>query len=155
VALSDHLQEGELVQELLLDLGALCDVEMIERVPLLYQDNQSTISIVTTGGRQARTKYMRVRGEYVKERLDAKECEIKYIKTEEMVADVLTKPLVGEGFHKLARQLLGRTRFQTSYASNRGAKKNVPPGDQSVGDMTQDVTCLNLSCSHQRNKRQK
>jgi hypothetical protein len=155
VALLDHLQEGELVQELLLDLGALCDVEMIERVPLLYQDNQSTISIVTTGGGQARTKYMRVRGEYVKERLDAKECEIKYIKTEEMVADVLTKPLVGEGFHKLARQLLGRTRFQTSYASNRGAKKNVPPGHQSVGGMTQDVTCLNLSCSHQRNKRQK
>jgi hypothetical protein len=140
VALSDHLQEGELVQELLLDLGALCDIEVIGRVPLLYQDNQSTITIVTTGGGQARTKYMRVCGEYVKERLDAKECEITYIKTEEMVADVLTKPLVGEGFHKLVRQLLGRTQFQTSYASNRGAKKNVPRGDQSVGDMSQDVT---------------
>jgi len=154
VALSDHLQEGELVQEFLLDLGALCDIEVTERIPLVYQDNQPTITIVTTGGGQARTKYMEVHGEYVRERLQAKEVEIAYIKTEQMVADVLTKSLSGEGFHELVRRLLGRTRFQTesSYASNRGAKKIVSRGDQSVGDLSQDLA--NLNCSHQRSKDQ-
>jgi len=67
VALSDHIQEGELIEEFLLDMSALCDFEVLDNVHLVYQDNKPTITIVTTGGGKARTKYMKVREEYVKE----------------------------------------------------------------------------------------
>jgi hypothetical protein len=145
VALSDHVEEGQLVQEFLLDISGMCDVEVTEKIPIVYQDNQPTITIVTTGGGQARTKYMRVRGEYVKERLEAREFEVEYIKTNEMVADVLTKPLSGEGFHALVRRLLGRTRFQTSHTSNRGAKENKRGTDQAVRDLSYGMANLNRS----------
>jgi hypothetical protein len=125
VALSDHIQEGELIEEFLLDMEDLCNIAAMENVHLVYQDNQPTITIVTTGGGKPRTKYMKVREEYVRERLETRELEIAYVPTDLMLADVLTKPLSGEGFHTLVRLLLGRNKFQASYASNRGAKENV------------------------------
>jgi len=111
VALSDHILEGELIEGFVLDMGALCDIEVLDNVHLVYQDNKPTITIVTKGGGQPRTKYMKVREKYVMERLGTKELEIEYVQTDNMVADVLTKPLSGEGFHKLVRLLLGRSKF--------------------------------------------
>jgi hypothetical protein len=125
VALSDHIQEGELIEEFLFDMGALCDIPVMDNVHLVYQDNKPTITIVATGGGKARTKYMRVRAGYIKERLESKELENEYVRTTNMLADVLTKPLSGEGYHDLVRLILGRSKFQSSYAGNRGAMKNM------------------------------
>jgi len=125
VALSDHIQEGELIKEFLFDMGALCDIPVMDNVHLVYQDNKPTITMVATGGGKARTKYMRVRAGYVKERLESKELEIEYVRTTNMLADVLTKPLSGEGYHDLVRLLLGCSKFQSSYAGNRGAKNKM------------------------------
>jgi hypothetical protein len=156
VALSDHIIEGELIEGFVLDMGALCDIEVLDNVHLVYQDNQPTIAIVTKGGGQPRTKYMKVREEYVRERLETKELEIEYVKTDTMLADALTKPLSGEGFHKLVRRLLGRSKFQTSYASNRGAKKKMgQTDDQDLSDLGRQLVAMH--CSHQvdSQKRQK
>jgi hypothetical protein len=94
---------------------------------------------------------MKVREEYVRERLETKELEIEYVRTDKMIADVLTKPLSGEGFHSLVRLLLGRTKFQTSYASNRGAKNKVArtasEAEVDVRDLAQQMSTLD--CSHQ------
>jgi hypothetical protein len=130
VALSEHIQEGELIEEFLFDMGALCDIPVMDNVHLVYQDNKPAITIVTTGSGKARTKYMRVRAEYVKERLKSKELEVEYVSTSNMLADVLTKPLSGEGYHDLVRLLLGRNKFQSSYAGNRGAKSNVAQSNE-------------------------
>ena len=153
IALSDHIQEGELIEEFLLDLSSLCDFEELNNVHLVYQDNKPTITIVTTGGGKARTKYMKVREEYVKERLVTKELEIEYVRTHLMLADVLTKPLGGEDFHSLVRLLLGRTKFQTSYASNRGAKKIMPRAAGTVEQLSAKMSDLN--CSHQAAKQRR
>ncbi len=147
MALSDHIQEGELIEEFLLDMSALCDFEVLDNVHLVYQDNKPTITIVTTGGGKARTKYMKVREEYVKERLGTKELEIEYFRTHLMLADVLTKPLIGEDFHSLVRLLLGRNNFQASYASNRGAKNIMRNAAETVEQLTAGFSDLN--CSHQ------
>jgi hypothetical protein len=56
----------------------------------------------------------------VKEQLGTLELEIVYIRTEQMLADVLTKPIGGELFHSMVRRLLSR-----HYLSNRGAKDNT------------------------------
>jgi len=150
VALSDHIQEGELIKGFLQDMEVLCNIEILNNVHLVYQDNKPTITIVTNGGGKGRTKYMKVREEYVRERLKTKEIEIEYLRTDKVVADVLTKPLSSEGFHSLVRLLLGRTKFQTSYASNRGAKNKVTrtasEAEVAVKNLTEQMSTLD--CSH-------
>ena len=42
----------------------------------------------------------------MKERVDLGELEIEYVPTDDMVADILTKPLQGEKFQALRRNLL-------------------------------------------------
>ena len=71
------------------------------------QDNTSTITSVKDGGGQYRTKYMRVRQGFVKERLDAGEIDIKYLRTTGMLADYLTKPLQGELYRDMTRATMG------------------------------------------------
>jgi hypothetical protein len=73
----------------------------------VFQDNTSTISLVTKGGGQARTKYMKVRQAFVKERFDAKEILITFLESGKMKADILTKPLQGNLFKFLAQDITG------------------------------------------------
>jgi len=121
VALSDYLEEGAMVEEFLMDIGGYLDEDLIDTPFVLYQDNKPTITLVETGSGKHRTKYMKVRQAYVTEILGTKELEIKYIHTAKMLADLLTKPLQGEKFHRFAQAALGRL-----YASsNRGAKGKV------------------------------
>ena len=63
--------------------------------PIIYQDNKSTISLVTKGGGKPRTRHLRARQYAVKEQVDAGEYTIEYMITEVMLADVLTKALQG------------------------------------------------------------
>ena len=54
----------------------------------------------------------------VKQMIEMKQIEVKFIRTEMMVADVLTKPLGGDPFHKLVLILLGCVglkKWQTSH----------------------------------------
>ena len=39
VALSDHIQEGELIKGFLHDMEVLCGIEILNNVHLVYQDN--------------------------------------------------------------------------------------------------------------------
>ena len=76
-------------------------------VPRLHQDNTSTITLVTKGGGQYRTKYMRVRQAHTKELSDAGDVVISYLPTGRMLADMLTKPLQGAVFRFLTRRVTG------------------------------------------------
>ena len=75
--------------------------------PLVYQDNTSTMTLVKEGGGKLRTKHMRAKQAVIKEAIDYEYYQIKHVTTDKMVADVLTKPLGGEAFHKFAKIMLG------------------------------------------------
>ena len=45
-----------------------------------------------------KSKHMRVRYFYIKEKIDESIIHLKYTKTNEMIADLLTKPLFGKQF---------------------------------------------------------
>ena len=75
--------------------------------PLTLQDNTSTISLVTKGGGSMRNKHLRSKQAWIRERVQKKELEIRYLGTKMMIADALTKPLQGELFRDHARRLLG------------------------------------------------
>ena len=75
--------------------------------PKLLQDNMSTIEIVKHGGGKYRNKYMRVRQALVKESIDNGEAEVRFVRTQDMAADIFTKALQGKLFFDMASGLLG------------------------------------------------
>lgn len=73
----------------------------------VYQDNQSTIRLVKNGKSSSeRTRHVNIRYFFIKDRVDSGELEVEYCPTNEMHADILTKPLHGEQFIKLKQRLL-------------------------------------------------
>ena len=76
------------------------------KVPLIYQDNSSTITLVTEGGGKFRNKHMRALKAVVLDGYERKDYIIEYIKTEEMIADVLTKPLEGYKYYKFTKDMM-------------------------------------------------
>jgi hypothetical protein len=74
----------------------------------LHMDNQSAIHVSKKGrGTFKRTKHIKVRFFWLKDLIDNGELNICYTCTSEMVADILTKPLVGTKFKYLKDKLLG------------------------------------------------
>lgn len=75
--------------------------------PVIYQDNQSTIALINRGkSPSSRSKHIHVRYFWLKERIQNGELTITYCPTDDMVADLLTKPLQGSKFLKFREQLL-------------------------------------------------
>ena len=73
---------------LLTELGA----EYSEPVPT-YQDNKSAIIIASQGGHFKRLKHLLVRDVFVKERIEHGDIMLRYLSTDTMPADMLTKAL--------------------------------------------------------------
>ena len=74
--------------------------------PTVFQDNTSTISLVTQGGGKLRTKHMRARKGIVLEGYEKDMYNIKYIPTDEMIADMLTKSLDGWKFNTFCKMIM-------------------------------------------------
>ena len=74
---------------------------------ILFQDNQSTIRLIKNGKSSSdRTKHIKIRFFWLKERADLKDILVEYMPTEEMIADILTKPLQGDLFIRLRKALM-------------------------------------------------
>ena len=80
----------------------------VDVTPELMQDNMSTIKLAEKGRSTSdRTRHIKIRCYFVNQFLENGEMKIKYCPTDEMVADILTKPLQGSQLIKLSRKLLG------------------------------------------------
>ena len=75
-------------------------------LPVIFQDNLSTITLATTNGGKYRTRHMRVRKYRLKEIFDNEEVRVEHMPTGNMIADVLTKPLQGTLFSYMRMKLL-------------------------------------------------
>lgn len=65
-----------------------------ERQPIrIFCDNTSALDLAKTTGYSARTKHIDVRHHYLREHVESGQINLVHIPTEDMVADVLTKPL--------------------------------------------------------------
>ena len=91
------------IQQFLEEIG-------FSRVPektTVMQDNKSTISLIVDGNSRGRTKYFDIKlGIIHTDVIDGK-YKIKYCPTEDMVADVMTKPLGDRLFLKFRDALMG------------------------------------------------
>lgn len=71
----------------------------------VYCDNQSAIKLGLVEAYRERTKHIDIRYHHIREKVDNGLIGIEYISTNEMTADVLTKPLTGEKTRKFAGKL--------------------------------------------------
>jgi hypothetical protein len=74
---------------------------------IIYQDNLSTMALIEKGRPASeRTRHINIRYFFIKDKVQSGDIELKYLPTEEMVADILTKPLQGELFRIQRAKLL-------------------------------------------------
>lgn len=81
----------------------LCEIgENVECPFKLYEDNRGCIDLSKNPEFHARSKHIDIKHHYIRELVQKKEIELKYCRTEEMVADVMTKPLGRQAHRKLS-----------------------------------------------------
>jgi len=80
----------------------------VQPAAIIMQDNQSTMKLMLKGRPLSqRTKHIDIRFFFLKERIDNGDLRIVYLRTEDMIADILTKALQGALFRRLRSLLLG------------------------------------------------
>ena len=96
IALASAAQESLWLQQLLADLKK----EDLRSVTV-YEDNQSAISMAKNPQFHGRTKHIAIKYHFIREQVSSGKLELRYCKTNDMIADMLTKGLSGEQFEKL------------------------------------------------------
>jgi hypothetical protein len=74
----------------------------------LYQDNQSAMLLEKNGKRSSskRTRHINIRYFFITDCIEKGEVKVEYCPTEDMLADIFTKPLQGNAFHKFRNAVL-------------------------------------------------
>ena len=94
-------------QEALWIRGLLSDMRSTPTGPtVMFEDNQSTISMVNNPQYHGRTKHVDIKFHFIQELSKTETVQIKYCCSDDMIADMLTKGLPREQFIKL-RELSG------------------------------------------------
>ena len=99
--MSDNLGEALHLREFLLAQGYACPPV------LLRQDNMSTIQMLKNGrGSSLGTRHISIRYFWIRDRIETGDLIVEHLPTEDMVTDVLTKPITGAPYLRLAALLL-------------------------------------------------
>jgi len=80
----------------------------------IYQDNQSAMKLERNGKASSgrATRHMHIRYFFITGKVKQKELTIEYCPTDQMLADIHTKPLQGSKFYNFRKQLLNLTDTQ-------------------------------------------
>ena len=100
VALSTATQEAVWIKRLLSDFHV-----SQKQATIIMEDNQGAICIAKNPVVQARTKHIDIRHHYIREAVSDGTVSLQYCPTEEMIADIFTKPLPKAKFEKLRRNM--------------------------------------------------
>ena len=71
----------------------------------IFVDNKSAIALAKNLVYHDRTKHIDTRYHFIRECVEKKEVQVKYVRSQDQVADILTKPLKHEDFKRLRRML--------------------------------------------------
>ena len=82
----------------------------IVSTPMVYQDNTSTIHLITQGGGKWRSKQMRALIGAVKQNIDDENFDVSHKGTDEMISDAYTKPVGGEIFKRFRSFVMGHAK---------------------------------------------
>ena len=115
IALSDNLIYVLRAREFIMEQGYSVGPARV------YQDNQSVIAMLKRPDvAKDRSKNMKVRRIAVKELIISGAIQVEYVPTEQMIADILTKPLQGAKYVTMRRNILhGRVLAHEGVSRNR------------------------------------
>ena len=88
------------LRKILSDIG-----HVQESASVIWVDNKSVIAIAKNPVQHGRTKHIKVKFHALREAEKAKEINLKYCRTEDQVADVMTKALTKRKFETLRSKL--------------------------------------------------
>lgn len=100
IALSVASQEAVWLSRLLKNVG----VKQEEPI-LIYEDNQGAIELSRKPKFHNRTKHIDIAHHFIREKVNDKVIYVKYCETEQMLADIMTKPLSKVLFEKFRNKL--------------------------------------------------
>lgn len=72
---------------------------------VILEDNQGAIAIAKNPVDHSRTKHIDIRYHYIRECVQNGQIQLQYCPTEDMKADILTKPLAKQKFEYLRREI--------------------------------------------------
>jgi hypothetical protein len=105
VALCNGCKEAVWFRELLKELGFVQFLGDSREVQI-YSDNQGCIALAENPEDHARSKHIDVQYHYTRQLVEYRKIKLDYCPTEEMLADVLTKPLSLRAFSRCIRKLV-------------------------------------------------
>lgn len=100
IALSDSCKEGLFIR------AFLKEIVKKDVVLTIYNDNQSAQKLCKNSIYHARTKHIDVRHHFIRQFVNNNIIVIKYLCTNDMLADILTKPLCKIKHNKFVKQLM-------------------------------------------------
>ena len=74
-------------------------------IPILWCDNLSATYLTTTPIFHSRSKHLEIDFHYVRDQVSINMLQVKYLSSDDQLADVLTKPLMKSRFHHLKTKL--------------------------------------------------
>ena len=104
VLLSLATQESTWLSNLMFQIGA-----SDQGYTIIYEDNQSIICLAN-GQRSKRSKHIDNKCHFIRDKISYGEIIIQYCDTNEIIADIFTKPLAKDKFNKL-RALIGMRQY--------------------------------------------
>ena len=87
-------------QELIWLKRLVSEVKGGNEIPTLMQDNQGAIAMSKNPVKHTRTKHIDIKYHFIREKLLNNEFKVQYCPTNEMIADIMTKPLGTQLFEK-------------------------------------------------------
>jgi hypothetical protein len=106
VALCQGSKEAVWLRDLLRELGFVQFLGDSREVQM-YSDNQGCIALAENPENHARSKHIDVQYHYTRQLVEYGKIKLDYCPTEDMLADVLTKPLGFRAFSRCVQRLVG------------------------------------------------
>ena len=104
ISASEACREAYSIQRLLLEIDE--DYSSIRPPITLFMDSRSAVAIAINGGYRSKLKHVDVRSLFVGQAVQDRIVKCTWVPTENMIADVLTKPITGNLFKRLSQQLV-------------------------------------------------
>nr|BAP68993.1 RxLR effector candidate protein [Hyaloperonospora arabidopsidis Emoy2] len=101
MALSEATKEAVWLKVFLGELGEMTSDEAIK----MFEDNQGSIALAKNPEFHKRTKHIDIRYHFVREKVESGEVILEYCSTQDMLADMMTKPIAAVQFESLRDRL--------------------------------------------------